>query len=176
MKILKIILFGILTMIGLVLIIALFVKKQYTIKREITISKPNGEVFDYIKLLKNQDNYNQWVMMDPTMKKEFTGTDGTVGFVYAWDGNEQAGKGEQEIVKINEGNALDLEIRFIKPFAGIAHTQLSTKPESEGKTLVTWTMVGESKYPMNITNLFIHSMLGKDLKISLLNLKNILEK
>lgn len=176
MKILKIILLGILTLIGLVLIIALFIKKQYTVERAITINKPNGEVFDYVRFLKNQDHYNKWVMKDPNMKKEFKGTDGTVGFVYAWDGNDQAGKGEQEIVKITEGNTLDLELRFIKPFEGIAHAQLTTKPESEGQTLVTWTMAGESKYPMNITNLFINSVLGKDLEASLLNLKHNLEK
>ena len=176
MNILKIILLGIVAIIGLVLIVALFVKKEYTIEREITISKPAAEVFDYVKFIKNQDSYNKWTMMDPNMKKDFRGTDGTVGFVYAWDGNDKAGKGEQEITKIDEGSELDLEIRFIKPFEGIAHTKLTTKPATEGQTRVTWTMVGESKYPMNISNLFMDSLLGKDLESSLINLKNNLEK
>lgn len=176
MNILKIIIIGIVAIIGLVLIVALFVKKEYTVEREITIGKPNAEVFNYIKFVKNQEHYNKWVKMDPNMKKNFKGTDGTVGFVYAWDGNDKAGKGEQEITKIDEGNALDLEIRFIKPFEGIAHTQMTTKPASEGQTRVTWSMAGESKYPMNITNLFIDSMLGKDLEASLVDLKNNLEK
>lgn len=176
MNILKVIVLGIVGIIGLVLIAALFVKKEYSIERAITISKPNAEVFNYIKFIKNQDHYNKWVMMDPNMKKSFKGTDGTVGFVYAWDGNDKAGKGEQEITKIDEGNELDLEIRFIKPFEGIAHAQMTTKPAPEGQTRVTWSMAGESKYPMNITNLFIDSMLGKDLQASLVDLKNNLEK
>jgi hypothetical protein len=37
-------------------------------------------------------------------------------------------------------------------------------------------MSGRSKYPLNITNLFIDKMLGNDLDISLKNLKAILEK
>lgn len=53
--------------------------------------------------------------MDPNMKKDFRGTDGTVGFVYAWDGNKKAGKGEQEIKKITEGERVDVEVRFEKP-------------------------------------------------------------
>jgi hypothetical protein len=37
-------------------------------------------------------------------------------------------------------------------------------------------MSGTSAYPMNLMNLFMGGVLGKDLEISLTNLKNILEK
>ncbi|MCF2444800.1 SRPBCC family protein [Dyadobacter sp. CY345] len=176
MNALKVILFVIVALVGLVLIVALFVKKDYTIEREVSINKPAAEVFDYIRYLKNQDHYNKWVMTDPDMKKEFKGSDGSIGFVYAWDGNDKAGKGEQEITRIETGKELDLEIRFIRPFEGTAHTKMITKPASENHTIVSWSMAGYSKYPMNITNLFTRAMLGKDLEKSLLNLKNILEK
>jgi len=176
MNVLKIILIVIVAIIGLLLIVALFVKNDYTIEREATINKPAAEVFDYIRYVKNQDYYNKWVMADPNMKKEFKGSDGAVGFVYAWDGNDKAGKGEQEITMIDMGRELDLEIRFLKPFEGTAHTKMITKSASENQTVVSWSMAGRSKYPMNITNLFTGTMLGKDLEISLLNLKNILEK
>ena len=56
MRILKVILFGILGLVSLVLIIALFVKKEYAVEREITVNKPKVEVFEYVKFLKNQDN------------------------------------------------------------------------------------------------------------------------
>lgn len=176
MNVLKIILIVIVAIIGLLLIVALFVKNDYTIERQATINKPAAEVFDYIRYVKNQDYYNKWVMADPNMKKEFKGSDGAVGFVYAWDGNDKAGKGEQEITMIDMGRELDLEIRFLKPFEGTAHTKMITKSASENQTVVSWSMAGRSKYPMNITNLFTGTMLGKDLEISLLNLKNILEK
>lgn len=102
--------------ICILLIIALFVKKDYTIEREISISKPKREVFDYIKHLKNQDNYSKWVMTDPSMKKDFKGTDGTVGFIYAWDSKDKnAGKGEEEIINLIEGEKLDVEVRFERP-------------------------------------------------------------
>lgn len=113
--------------------------------------------------------------MDPNMKKEFKGTDGKVGFVYAWDGNNDAGKGEQEIKRIREGESVDVEVRFIKPFEGIAQAPMTTEALSDNQTKVTWGMKGQSKYPMNLMNLFMDSMLGKDLETSLATLKVILE-
>ena len=175
MNILKIILTGIIVLIVLLLIAALFVKKEYSIEKEITINKPDTEVFSYIRYIKNQDYYNKWVMTDPTMKKQFRGTDGAVGFVYAWEGNDKAGKGEQEIREIRDGEELAIEIRFEKPFKGTAQTRMLTEPVSGNQTKVTWMMKGESNYPMNITNLFIDKMLGGDLSESLLRLKRILE-
>lgn len=110
MKILKIVLIVVAVLIAVPLVTALFVKKDYGVEREITISKPKQQVFDYIKLLKNQDNFSKWAMMDPNTKKTYTGEDGTVGFVSAWE-SEITGVGEQEIKKITDGERLDFELR-----------------------------------------------------------------
>jgi hypothetical protein len=116
-------------------------------------------------------------MTDPGMKKDFKGTDGTVGFVYAWDSeNKNAGKGEQEIIKVDEGKSIDIEVRFEKPFAGIAHTPFTTESISPTQTKVLWGMEGKNPYPMNLMNVFMGNMLGKDLETSLKTLKGILER
>lgn len=78
---------------------ALFVKQQFSLRREIITQLPVERVFNHVRRLTNQDRYSKWVMSDPAMKKEFRGEDGAVVFVYAWDGNKQAGKGEQELAK-----------------------------------------------------------------------------
>lgn len=83
MNILKKILIAIAMLIAAVLLAALFIKKDYAVEKQIVINKPKQTVFDYIKLLKNQDNYSKWAMMDPNMTKTYRGTDGTVGFVSA---------------------------------------------------------------------------------------------
>lgn len=176
MHILKIVLLIAAIVIAVPLILALFIKKQYYVQRDIVINKPKGQVFDYIKYLKNQDNYSVWVRKDPGMKKDFRGNDGTVGFVYAWDGNKDAGKGEQEIKRIQEGERIDVEVRFIRPFEGIADAPLITESAADNQTKVIWGLKGESKYPFNIMNLFIDNVLGKDLEKSLVMLKGILEK
>src|SRR6476620_7326434 len=104
MKIVKRILLIVAIIIAIPLIIALFVRKDYTVAREVTINKPSNTVFDYVKYLKNQDNFNKWVMADPNAKKQYRGTDGTVGFAYGWNSEkDELGEGEQVIKKIDEG-------------------------------------------------------------------------
>jgi len=115
-------------------------------------------------------------MRDPEMKKDFNGTDGTVGFCYAWDGNKKAGKGEQEIKSIKDNERIEAEIRFEKPFKAVAHTVFDLEREGENQTRITWSMASRQKYPMNFMNPFMNSLLGKDLEISLENLKKILEE
>ena len=166
------------TVLGVIVVIplavAIFVKKEYSVKRDVVIDRSKSEVFDYVRYLKNQDHFNKWVMMDPEMKKDFSGTDGTAGCVYYWDG-EKAGKGEQELVRIVEGDRIECELRFIKPFENTAHAQITTEEIAPGKTRVTWGMDGENTYPINFMNLFINSALGGDLDQSLSTLKNVLE-
>jgi hypothetical protein len=177
MNILVIILILIVGLIILVLISALFVKKEYTVQREISINKPNAEVFNYVKYQKNQAHYNKWVMADPNARKSFIGTDGKVGFIYAWDSeNKKVGKGEQEIKNIRDGEKVDLEVRFIKPFEGVGLVSMTTAPQPGNVTRLKWGMKGRNKYPFNLMNLFIGNMLGKDLETSLVTLKGILEQ
>lgn len=172
-------LLGILTLIVLFLITAAMVKKEYGVVREIIIHKAKQEVFDYLKLLKNQDNFSKWALMDPNMKKVYTGIDGTVGFVSAWDSDQKnVGKGEQEIKIISAGDRIDYEIRFIKPFAGVAYASLSTETVSDKETLVKWGFDSKMKYPMNLMLLFMdmNKLVGNDLGTGLSNLKRLLEK
>ena len=178
MHVLIIILIAIATLVGVFLLTALFTEKGYSIERETVIDRPKQEVFDYIKHLRNQDQYSKWVMQDPGMKKSYRGTDGAVGFVYAWDGNKKAGKGEQEIKAIKEGERLDVEIRFIRPFEGVAQVPFITEAVSANQTKVKWGMSSSMKYPMNGMLLFMNmdKLLGKDLETSLAKLKHVLEK
>jgi hypothetical protein len=162
--------------VGLLLIIALFMKKGYTTRRDIIIHAPGQKVFDYIKQIKNQDNFNKWIMVDPDMKKEFRGTDGTVGFIYSWNGNKKAGEGEQEIKAIAEGESIEMEIRFVRPFAGIARAEMITESLSDNQTKLSWSTANKMKYPLNIMISVIVKMLEKDMGTSLATLKTILEK
>lgn len=176
MNILILILIALFSIIALLFIIALFMRKDYNIHRDIIINAPQQKVYDYLKQLKNQDNFNKWVMVDPTMKRDFKGTDGTVGFIYGWNGNKKAGEGEQEIKALEEGKRIETEIRFIRPFAGVSYANTVITAISADQTKVTWSNKSVMKYPMNLMLSMIEKMLAKDMDISLLNLKKILEK
>jgi hypothetical protein len=178
----KILLWIIIVLIGIVvlfLIIGFFTKKDYSVGREIIINKPKAIVFAYLQLLKNQNKFSVWGSMDPNMKTVFTGTDGTEGFVSAWESdNKKVGKGEQEIQKIVEGERLDYEIRFIKPFNSTNWAFITTARINDNQTLVHWEFSAKMKYPMNLMLVFMNmeKMIGNDLEKGLQNLKAILEK
>ncbi|MBB1285837.1 SRPBCC family protein [Flavisolibacter sp. BT320] len=175
MKILKRILIGIVAIIAVLLLTALFVNKDYNVERSVSINKPKEQVFSFVKQARNQDQYNKWIQADPQVKKTYRGEDGTVGFVYAWESNE-VGKGEQEISSIREGEQIDFALRFKEPFESNAAARMITETVADNQTKVSWRMEGSSPYPMNLMNLFVPSVLGKDLETSLANLKTVLEK
>lgn len=171
MKILRRIFIAIAILIGLVLIVALFVPNEFKSERQISINKSKEEVFDYIKYIKNQDNYGVWQLSDPKMKKSYKGEDGTVGFVYSWN-SESMGEGSQKITKIKEGERLETELNF--GFGEPAHAYFTTTSEGENKTKVVWGITGKSPYPWNIMSLFYD--MGNDFDEGLKNLKKELEK
>lgn len=179
MKILKRSLIVLFSLIALVLITALFVDGKFGVTKKIIINQPNDVVFAYVKQLKNQDNFSVWGSMDPTMKKTYKGKDGTVGFVSAWESNnDNVGAGEQEIIKIEENKRIDFELRFKKPFESVSPAFMETKALSSSATEVQWGFSGEMNYPLNIMQLFMDmdAMIGDDFNKGLMKLKVILEK
>ena len=179
MKTLKIIGLTLVAIIALVLITGLFVDGNYAVEREITIDKPKQVVFDYVKYLKNPNEYSVWAKKDPDMKKEFIGDDATVGFVSAWESeNPEVGKGEQKIVKIADGERIDYELHFIEPFESTDYAYMATEAVSENQTKVKWGFNGKMKYPMNLMLLTMNmeEMLAPDLQKGLDGLKTIVEQ
>lgn len=178
MKIIKKVLIAIAVIIAIPLIIALFVKKEYAVEKSIIIEKPKSTIFEYIKYLKNQDNYSKWGSLDPNMKKSYYGTDGTKGFVAAWESDhESVGSREQEILTIIEGEKLEFELRFIKPFESTQLAYMTTESISENQAKLNWGFKGTMKYPTNFMLLFMdfETLIGEDFQTGLNNLKTILE-
>jgi uncharacterized membrane protein len=178
MNTLKIIGIAVLVIIVLLVIIALLINGKYAVEREVSINKPKQQVFDYVKYLKNQNQFSVWAKIDPGMKTEFRGEDATVGFVSAWDSeNPKAGKGEQKILKIDEGNRIDYELHFIKPFESTDYAHMEFTSVNDSITLVKWAFNGEMKFPMKLMLLVMNmeKMLAPDLQNGLNNLKVLME-
>ncbi len=179
MKVVKILLALVLTIVAILLIAALFIKKDIHVEREVVINKPKDVVFDYVKMLKNQDNYGKWNKMDPGMHKEYAGTDGTEGFVSRWKSdNKDVGQGEQTITKIVPGERMETDLHFIKPFESHAKAFYITEAVGTNQTRVKWGFDTKMNYPLNAMQLFINmnDAVGKDFQTGLDNLKAVLEK
>lgn len=174
------------TIVGIFLVLAVLTTiapKEFKLEREILINKPKAEVFGHLKFLKNHEQWNAWSKKDPSMKKEFKGTDGMVGFISAWESNhEEVGTAEQEIKEIVEGQKLDTEIRFKKPFEGRFNSYVTTESINEDQTKVVIGMSDTMQFPMTVISFIVNVCLGnqktiaKNMDDSLNNLKLLLEK
>ncbi len=152
---------------------------ELTVKREVTINKPKGEIFEYVKLIKNQNEWGPWFKKDPAMKQEFRGTDGTPGFVSAWNSsNDEVGEGEQEILRIADGERIDMALRFKRPFESHSDAFLTTDAVGPDQTRVKWGFTGTMPRPFNLMGLFVDldKAVGKDFEDGLSNLKTIMER
>lgn len=176
MNVLIIILLSLAGIVVLFLLVALLVKKDFTLQKEIVINQPRSAVFDFIKMIRNQEEYSVWVMKDPNIKIVYTGTDGTPGFTSSWESNDKnVGIGEQEIKKIKAGESMEVEIRFKKPFEATNYALTTLSVIGDSQTKLTNLFYGRSKFPMNVMNLFMDRLLGRDMQQNLVNLKKLLE-
>ena len=169
-------LYIVLGIIALIVILTLIAPKNYHVKRSVTINKPIDEVFEYLKSVKNQNDWSPWKKKDPNMKQEYVGTDGEVGFISKWEGNKDVGTGEQEITKIVHNEVIESQLRFYKPWRSQSDAYVKTEADG-GSTIVTWGFSGVNKPPSNIFFLFFNmdKTVGKDFEEGLESLKSILE-
>ena len=170
-------LYILLGVVVLIIILALISPKNYNVFRTVEISRTKAVVFEYLKYLKKQQEWSPWEKKDPSMEKKFTGTDGEVGAISYWKGNKDVGEGEQEITKIVEGERVEGELRFLKPFKSTSDCYLNVEEVSAGKTKVTWGFSGKNKFPISIMMLFMNmdKAVGKDFEEGLQDLKSVLE-
>ncbi len=178
MSILIIILIILGSLIAIFLIAGLLLPKNFRVEKSVLINKPKQEVFDYVKLIRNQEKYSVWVMKDPNVKIVYTGTDGTVGFKSSWTSDDKnVGVGEQEIIKLKEGEMFEVVLRFKKPFEATNYGITEVSSLNNGSTKVSSIFYGGCKFPMNVMiHLMMAKLVGKDMQKNLSNLKTNLEK
>lgn len=172
-----IVVYILLGIIALVLILGLIAPKDFELNRTIEIKRPVSEVYNYLKYIKNQDEWSPWKKKDPDMKQSFEGTDGQPGFVSKWEGNKHVGMGEQELISLEENKEVISELRFLKPWKSQSDAYLRVSPTSENRTNVTWGFSGRNKFPFNAMMLFMsmEKSVGKDFEEGLASLKEVLE-
>ena len=179
MKIIKYIVVALGILLAALLLMGLFLPKEYTVSRQVRINRSKVEVFDYVRLLKNQHDYSVWWKMDPNQVTTYTGEDGTVGFIAAWKSElDSVGSGEEEIVAIQEGERIEYALRFKEPFESNASSNMIFTATDSNSTTLTWNFKGDMSYPFNVMQLFMsmEDMLGNDIEQGLNNVKAILEK
>lgn len=162
----------------LIILLALIAPKSYQVSRSIELEHPPEQVWSHLKFLKKQQEWSPWAKKDPNMKLSFTGVDGEVGATSHWNGNKDVGEGEQEITRIVEGERIEQDLRFLKPYKSQSDCYMTLEEHEVNKSKVTWGFTGKNKFPMSIMMLFMSmdKMVGKDFEAGLENLKTNLNK
>ena len=176
MKALKYFAIGLMSMVFILLIVALFIPKDFSYQKSVNIYAPIDTVWLNVSSLTALDKWSPWNDHDPTMKKKLTGTDGTVGAIMSWE-SEVVGSGNQMITTIEKPTFFETQLNFIKPHE--SHGKAFIKLVTEGNgTMATWGMTGMMPYPMNVMILFMNmeKNMGNDWNIGLGKLKKLCER
>ncbi|MFN0016238.1 MAG: SRPBCC family protein [Saprospiraceae bacterium] len=175
MKILKFLLYLILGLGLLWVALGVFGKKDYHIERSLEIDAPKDVVYEQVRLFKNFSSWSPWAPLDPKMKTSIEGTDGTVGAVYKWSGNDDVGTGQETITALAP-DRIDFEVKFIEPFESTSPSYLLFA-ENGKKTKVTWAFDMHIAFPWNGLAMFtdMDAGVGKDYEKGLENLKKVCE-
>lgn len=178
MKTLKKTLFFLLTLVMMALVFLLFAKKNYTFDKKISINTETSEVFNYLKFLKNQTDFNHWYLENGDFKNKFSGEDGTIASTFRWESeNRYLRSGTQTIKKMVYPELIQMDIAIDKPY-NITATQSFQLIQENGKTSLTFKIDIRFPFPYNIVILSddFEKNLNKSIEITLRNIRKAVEK
>jgi hypothetical protein len=161
----------------LYIVLALVGPKRVFVEREILIAKP-------VKMIRTKlvdfkyfnENWNPWMDLDPAMIITYHGEAGVPGHSYQWDGNKKVREGKM-LYESTQGDTVFMKVMFGKDGKmGKADAALVVS-ETEGGTIVKWTMHSEIGFIQRPFMLFVNmdKMVGELYENGLEKLKLAIE-
>jgi uncharacterized protein YndB with AHSA1/START domain len=162
--------------IAAVLILAATKGDNFSIRRVASIDAPPDKIFPLISDFHAWAGWSPWESKDPAMKRSFSGAERGKGAIYAWEGNNNVGSGQMEIVEATTPSKIVIKLDFFKPFEGHNTAEFTMLPQA-GATEVNWEMRGPLAFMHKLVHLFFNMdrMVGKDFETGLANLKKLAE-
>lgn len=155
MKVLLKLLVFLLSLLALVLVVALFVDGNYSVQREGKVVTPPQTTFNYLKNLKNQEDYVSFFKQDPNIKIWYEGTLGEVGSKICWSSKKTSiGRGEFEIIKLINKKQIVLQHLQFSPSTEENELNITLESLGEKNTQVQFEVSGKVCYPWNLQLLF----------------------
>ena len=171
MKILKYLVYTLIVLIMITLATAAVLPKTFKAEGVSVINKPSGEVYNYVKQIKTQENYAVWFQKDPDMVKNYYGTDGTIGSGLKWQ-SKKVGDGEQVITGLVEGRRVNIDL-FLNGSKDAAKFNFTVDSIAPHQTKVKQAVEGAVPYPFNVMMLFYN--MDADFQKNADHLKQVLE-
>ena len=175
MRILKKLLLGLLALVALLLVIALFLPSRYHVQRRIVIQAKPDAIYPWVNNVRKWPDWTAWTKeRDPTLNFSYEGPAEGIGAISKWDG-KKTGNGMMTLTESNPATGVKYDLSFehgkFKSVGGI-----SFEP-SGNATEVTWADDGElganpvSRY----FGLVMDKMIGPDFEAGLQKLKQKVE-
>jgi hypothetical protein len=175
----KILIALVVIVVGLVAVIALQ-PARYRVSRSTTIAAPAAVAFAQVNDFHRWTAWSPWEKMDPAMKRTYEGAPAGVGARYAWEGSREVGEGRMTIVASRPSDLIQVELEFVKPFAGASVAEFTFQPEGKpdgDRTLVTWSMTGDKHFIAKAIHLVVSMdrMIGDQFDKGLAAMKAVAE-
>jgi len=165
-------------LIVIILILAYVMPTSTVVERSIVINAPQKSIFEQVKSFKKMQAWSPWSDYDPNMRVHFYGVDGRVGSKMVWEGNKFAGKGEQEILALDD-TSLFISLKIISPNKSKSTLYFITKEDTVNKnTKLIWGFKSDNSFPKNLFTYLgdFNTMIGQDFEKGLKKLKAITEQ
>lgn len=145
---------------------------SYHIERTIRIDADREKVLRLIEDYAEWPHWSPWLCMERSAKVDVYGTPGKSDHGYNWEG-ELVGAGGMKFGSV-EGDTLQMDLHFIKPFKSTAGVRFDVKGVGE-QTDVTWHMDGKMPFFLFFMINGIKTFVGMDYERGLKMLKEYAE-
>jgi hypothetical protein len=149
---------------------------EFVVSRSAAISASPEKIFPLVNDLHRWEAWSPWAKLDPNAKNSYSGAESGAGAAMAWDGNKKVGAGKMTITDSSPGEFIRFRLEFLRPFQATNMAEFHFKSEA-GRSVVTWTMAGQSNLFFKIFSLFKNcdDLVGKDFEKGLTSLKAVAE-
>lgn len=134
-------------------------------------------IFPYLTNFKKGGEWSPYDRRDPNMKRNFKGTEGEVGSIMEFDGNNDAGAGYLEVLKVIPNQQVEIKLVMTRPIAASNLITYTLTPDGD-QTRFSWAMSGDGGFFGKLINVFIdcEKMVTTDFEAGIKNLKELIEK
>ena len=164
-----------LTLLILLAVIGFLLPSTAQVERSILIDAAASKIYPHINGMRAFHAWSPWSNIDPDTRYQFEGPEQGIGSRMAWEsGNNQVGRGSQEIVATMLNQQVDMRLEFGDKGDGKAIFLLepegaATRVRWQFSTVFGWDLFGR------YVGLMLDSMIGASYKKGLEELKNRVE-
>jgi hypothetical protein len=175
MKIVKILVIVVVSLLVLFYAVGFFLPKHCHIERSVTIKTTEAELFNELNSFKNFDKWSPWAKKDTKAKYWYSGPAEGVGNRMDWKGDPNSvGSGFQKILESKPNSFINIQLVFDQMVNANANYKIENT--SNGLVKLTWGFDEDMESTMDrYMGVMMESFLGADYEAGVQNLKKYIE-